>query len=69
MLILKHLYENEAFTLQYEDQFLAAVNLFQNSNANFADCIICLQCQEAHCPILTFDKKFAKLPSVDLLAH
>jgi len=65
--ILEHLDENDAFILQHEEQFIEALTLFENSTASFADCIIYLQAKQAKHGLITFDKKFAKLPGVKLL--
>ena len=62
--ILKHLHENEAFVLQNEDQFIDAFHLYQTSNADFSDCLIWAESREMNCEVVTFDKKFAKLPKV-----
>jgi predicted nucleic-acid-binding protein len=64
---LQHLLENEAFTLQNMEQFEAALRLYQISNVGFSDCLIQVESQEAGCDVITFDKKFAKLPHVKLL--
>jgi predicted nucleic-acid-binding protein len=65
--ILHHLYENGAFTLQYEEQFETALQLFQTSNVNFSDCLILQACKQADCQLATFDKKFSKFSQVKLL--
>lgn len=65
--ILKHLYENEAFVLQFEDHFIAGLHLYETTNAGFADCIIAIESNHTNCDVITFDKKFAKLPRVKLL--
>jgi predicted nucleic-acid-binding protein len=65
--ISHHLYENDAFVLQYEEQFEAALQLFQTTNVNFSDALILQACEEEGCQLVTFDKKFSKLPNVKLL--
>jgi predicted nucleic-acid-binding protein len=66
--ILQHLYENDAFILENESQFEHALLLFQTANANFSDCLILQACHAANCEIITFDKKFSKLPKVKFLS-
>lgn len=65
--ILSHLQENEVFVLQNENQFAHALHQFQESNADFSDCLIWAECKEQKLTITTFDKKFSRLPQVDLL--
>ncbi|CAN5321412.1 type II toxin-antitoxin system VapC family toxin [soil metagenome] len=65
--ILKHLYENEAFVLQYEAHFVAGLQLHETTNVGFADCLIAIESNYANCDVITFDKKFAKLSRVNLL--
>lgn len=65
--VLKHLLENEAFVLENEFHFERALHLFTTSNADFADCLILVTSQENQSKVVTFDKKFAKLPQVQLL--
>lgn len=65
--ILRHLEANEAFALQHEKQFAHALNLYESHNASFADCIIFLQAKQSDCDVVTFDKKFSKLPGIKLL--
>jgi predicted nucleic-acid-binding protein len=65
--ILHHLYENDAFELQYEDHFEGALQLFQATNISFSDSLILQACEEAQCQLVTFDKKFSKLNNVKLL--
>lgn len=67
ILILHHLQENGAFTLQRAEQFEAALQLYQTYNAGFSDCLIQVESVDANYEIATFDKKFAKLPEVKLL--
>ena len=65
--ILTHLEENEAFSLQYESQFFAALHYYQSFNADFSDCLILAECNEMKYTLFTFDKKFSKLPDVKYL--
>jgi len=66
---LKHLSENASFILQYEDQFVAALQLFQESNVNFSDCLILQASRDEGCQLVTFDKKLSKLSQVKLLTR
>ena len=66
--ILKHLHQNDAFVLQNEVHFEAALHLFETSNVSFSDCLILKASQEADCQVATFDKRFSKLPQVKLLS-
>lgn len=66
--ILKHLHENEVFTLQNERQYGKALHIFQTTSADFSDCLIWAECQEQHCDVITFDKKFSRLANVKLIA-
>jgi predicted nucleic-acid-binding protein len=65
--VLKHLQENGAFALQQETQFESAIISFQESNADFSDCLILASSKEAKCEVITLDKKFSKLQGVSLL--
>lgn len=62
--ILKHLLENSVFVLQNEDQFEAALHLFQTVNTSFSDCLILVESDQVGYEVVTFDKKFSKLPKV-----
>ncbi len=61
---LKHLAAHHAFVLQYPDSFDTALNNFQNSNADFADCLILAESQKQGYQLVTFDKKLGKLTGV-----
>jgi len=65
--ILKHLQENEAFLLQHEDQYNVALQQYQTTHTDFSDCLIYAESQAAGYEIITFDKKFSRLPHVTLL--
>jgi predicted nucleic-acid-binding protein len=65
--ILKHLYKNEAFVLQNEAQYAIALQMYQTSTAGFSDCLIWSESQHLQYSISTFDKKFARLPNVEIL--
>lgn len=45
-----------------------ALDLFQDGSADFADCMHVATCVDAgHAPLLTFDRRAAMLPGVELL--
>lgn len=67
--VLEHLANNEAFLLQNEDQFLEALHLLKTSNVDFSDCLILAESQNAGYSVVTFDKKFSKLPKVKVLTE
>jgi predicted nucleic-acid-binding protein len=67
--ILKHMQENEAFILQNEPQYAEALHHYQTSNADFSDCLILAESNEAKCEVITFDKKFSRLPNVKQLTQ
>ncbi len=65
--VLHHLLTNEAFQLQNEAEFSEALQLFQNNSLDFSDSLILVESKKENCDIVTFDKKFARLPNVKLL--
>lgn len=67
LLVLNHLQENETFNLQHEEQFHTALQLFQTTTADFADCMILAQSSQEKYKVVTFDKKFAKLLGASLI--
>lgn len=64
---LNHICENEAFVLQHSSQFEEALKLFNHSSADFSDCLILATSNHENHSVVTFDKKFSKLPKVELL--
>jgi predicted nucleic-acid-binding protein len=62
--ILQHLQTNEAFQLQNESAFLEALQLFQTNNVDFSDSLIFAESKKENCDVVTFDKKFSRLPNV-----
>jgi predicted nucleic-acid-binding protein len=64
---LDHLLHNRAFELQAEDHFLEALGQFKNTNIDFADCLILAESQAVKSPLVTFDKKLARLSGVKLV--
>lgn len=65
--VLKHLQQTLLFVLQDEDQFDAALAIFENNTADFSDYLILSGCLKNNHELFTFDKKFARLQSVKLL--
>jgi predicted nucleic-acid-binding protein len=65
--VLNHLYENDAYVLQNEAIFYQALMVFEESSANFSDCVIHVQSKKENLEVITFDKKFAKIQGVKLL--
>lgn len=62
--LLQHLQTNEAFHLQNELEFSQALQLFQSNNMDFSDCLILAESNKEHCDVVTFDKKFSRIPKV-----
>lgn len=65
--ILHHLQTNDAFQLQKEFEFSEALRIFQSNNVDFSDCLILTESKIENCDVVTFDKKFSRLPDVKLL--
>jgi predicted nucleic-acid-binding protein len=66
--VLDHINGNEAFILQSKHQFEKALRLYRTSSADFSDCLILVESHPSeYRVVVTFDKKFAKLPGVKLL--
>jgi predicted nucleic-acid-binding protein len=59
---------NLCYVLQYPDNFLMALNIFKNSAADFADCLILVESRARGCELLTFHRKLAKQAGVQLLS-
>lgn len=66
--VLKLLQKSTCYALQQPTQFDAALIRFENHPADFSDYLILATCVENECDIYTFDKKFARLASVNLLS-
>lgn len=64
---LKHLQKSVVFVLQHETQFNVALIHFENHLADFSDYLILSACLENKHQLFTFDKKLARLSSVNLL--
>ena len=65
--ILQHLQTNEAFQLQNAAEFSEALRLFQDNNVDFSDSLILIESKNENCDVMTFDKKFSRLPNVKYL--
>jgi predicted nucleic-acid-binding protein len=65
--ILQHLQTNEAFQLQNEVEFSEALQLFQAHNVDFSDSLILIESKKVNSDVVTFDKKFSRLPNVKCL--
>ena len=67
IVVLQHLQKSSAYVLQQPTQFNAALENYANNPADFSDYLILATCIENHHEVYTFDKKFARLHSVNLL--
>ena len=65
--VLQHLEMNEAFTLQNESTFTEALSIYQLNNVDFSDCLILTESKNNNHSLITFDKKFSRLPGVEFL--
>lgn len=65
LLILNELYDNDAFVLQRDDVFQAALALYTTNAVGFSDCLITVEANEI--PLYTFDRKFARMKKVILI--
>lgn len=65
--ILQHLQANEAFHLQHASEFSEALQLYQLNNVDFSDTLIFIEGKKENCDVVTFDKKFSRLPKVKYL--
>jgi predicted nucleic-acid-binding protein len=65
--VLEHLLNNPDYILQRSDIFEAALNLFRQSQADFSDCLILAESQDAETVLHTFDKRLGKHNDTELL--
>jgi predicted nucleic-acid-binding protein len=65
--VFEHLLLNPAFVLQRRDVFQAAVALFKQSQAGFADCLILAENLDINGCLYTFDKLLSKHGNTQLL--
>ena len=62
------LLESRDLLIEHEDYLEHALYLYENSNADFADCLIATGYKRTGCSaMLTFDRKAAAIPGVILL--
>lgn len=62
------LLETQELEFQHEGALEQALHLYRQSAAEFADCLHAGQCVAVdRAPLLTFDERAAKLPTVELL--
>jgi len=64
---LEHVLNNPDYILQRSDRFEAALNLFRQSQADFADCLILAESKYADLILHTFDKRLGKHKDTKLL--
>jgi predicted nucleic-acid-binding protein len=64
---LEHLQNNPSFILQRPEIFESALLLFQQSQADFADCLILVESQDNKTILYTFDKRLGKHNDAELL--
>ncbi len=63
--VLRHLLDNQAFTLQNESVFQAALSAYEAGSADFADYLILAESRGAGYPLVTFDKRLQKAEGVE----
>jgi predicted nucleic-acid-binding protein len=65
----KQLLEARDLLFENEDVLEQALYLFENNNADFADCLMIARYQDIGCAsMLTFDTRAAKIPGCELLS-
>lgn len=68
LLLLKALMQNQAYTVEAEEEVNAAIQHYENTEADFSDCLIAVKSATAGCShCVTFDQRMHKLPQVKLL--
>jgi predicted nucleic-acid-binding protein len=58
--VLDHLASNQAFRLQAESCFEAALQLYREGPADFADYLVLSECQNRRCELMTFDRDLGR---------
>jgi len=58
--VLEHLLNNPGYILQRSETFETALDLFRQSQAEFADCLILAESHYAETILHTFDKRLGK---------
>ena len=67
---LQRLMTMERVVLEDESVVLQAVACYEQSSADFADCLILASAREANAlPVRTFDRRFSREADVDLIAE
>ena len=67
LIMLEHLLNNPDYFLQRSETFATALDLFRQSQADFADCLILAESQHAKTILHTFDKRLGKHNDTELL--
>lgn len=67
--LLQHLLDNHAWTLQGADKVSAALALWREGPADFADYLIWVEAQTEGHVLLSFDRQLAATPGVEVPAH
>ena len=68
VVILEMLANNAAYTLENSEEFKEALVLYKQSIADFPDCLVLVNSKQQDIKtVITFDKRFAKLPGVKML--
>ncbi|MFU8789633.1 MAG: type II toxin-antitoxin system VapC family toxin [Methylobacter sp.] len=65
--VLEHLLVNPAFILQRPENFKVAIELFRQSRADFADCLILTESSYVDAVLYTFDKRLGRHSNTRLL--
>lgn len=65
--VLEHFLVNPAFILQRPEHFKAAIELFRQSHADFADCLILAETSDLDTVLYTFDKRLGRHSNARLL--
>jgi predicted nucleic-acid-binding protein len=65
--VLTHLRVNPSFILQRPEVFITAIELFKQSQAGFADCLVLAESLAANTVLHTFDKRLGKHSNTELL--
>lgn len=65
--VLEHLLVNPAFILQRPEHFKTAIELFRQSHADFADCLILAETLYLDAVLYTFDKRLGRHSNTRLL--
>jgi predicted nucleic-acid-binding protein len=62
------LLESRDLRIEHEESLEEALYLYENNNADFADCLMAIRYKRSGCTaMLTFDRKAANIPGVVLL--